>query len=691
MIPDNPISTKDKDLLHRYPLASRIAGVINRFEGDESLVIGIEGEWGSGKTSFINMILDDLRTPKILSIKFNPWNFSDQNELIKDFFDSLIDALKETDESDTRAQKIKGYASKLLKQSEITLAPEFSALGIVNFKLGDVHKFGGEDPLEKQKESINKLLKELGKRIVIVIDDIDRLDSHETRLVFKLVKMTANFANTIFLLAYDKGKVCERINEKGIRGDEYLKKIIQVSFTLPKPDTQDLFDILTSDIEKTIQEFDEKHWDNERWRNLFYSSFKSFFPTIRDIKRYISSMQLDLEIIGHEEVNPIDFLGIEVIRVFAPEVYMAMADEKQVFTSTDNVSFGHNEYRNERKRVFEQILAEKSPQGTSDGLGKLIKQLFPQVNSLYTNHYYGHEQQQYWRKQLYVCATDIFDKYFSLSISSSTLSEKKLKDLLATINDRAAFTENLRRFQEEGKHRLVLNRLLDHLNTLSDQQRGNLVISVFDFSDGVKNRKRGLLDSDSQAEYIGYQVLKQIAPHKRVAFLTEILTSTKRLSSSIHLIGWVNHAIERQEKKEVIEELLLNKEDTDRLNEICVDRIKITAKDGTLLTEKNLLDILYEWKAWGSEAEVKEYVAEMIKTAAGLLALLRGFEWEAMSQTFGSFVAKSERKINKRALMDFTNIEELDKRIHRLNENELRYEERTLIKIYNDSSADTFG
>lgn len=203
MIPDNPILIKEKDLLHRYPLASRIAGMIGRFEGEESLVIGIEGEWGSGKTSFVNLILEDLGASTALIVKFNPWNFSDQNELIKDFFNSIIDSLKQGGDKDSeaRAKKISDYSSKLLKRSELTIAPEFSLFGFLNFKLGELRKLGGDEPLEKQKEEVNELLKEFGRRIIIVIDDIDRLDSHETKQIFKLVKITGSFSNTIFLLA----------------------------------------------------------------------------------------------------------------------------------------------------------------------------------------------------------------------------------------------------------------------------------------------------------------------------------------------------------------------------------------------------------------------------------------------------------------------------------------------------------
>ncbi|HVB20693.1 MAG TPA: P-loop NTPase fold protein [Ktedonobacteraceae bacterium] len=697
MIPDNPILTKENDLLHRQPLASRIAGVINRFEGDESLVIGIEGEWGSGKTSFINMILEDLGKTNALLIKFNPWNFSDQNELIKDFFDSIIDALKEADgkEGKKKAKKIKEYASKLLKRSEITISPEFSAFGLFNFKVGDLNKFGGEKPLEKQKEAINKLFKEFGKRIVIVIDDIDRLDSHETKLIFKLVKITANFANTIFLLAYDRGKVSERIDEKGIKGDEYLKKIIQVSFTLPKPDPQDLYNILLFDLDTTIKGFDQKYWDDERWGNLFYSGFKRFFPTIRDIKRYISSLQLDLEIIGSEEVNPIDFLGIETIRVFAPEVYLTMADQKRVFTAINSlyVGSGTSTDRDNRKNICEGIIREKSPEGLAEAVKEIVLQLFPQMKGFYTNTYYGYEWQLNWRKQLRICAEDIFDKYFSLSVPSSTLSEKSLKDFLSNINDISVFTKSLKEFQEEDKLRLVLERLLDHLDEMSDQQKENLLISVFDFSEGVKDKKRGLLDLqdiDTQTGRLGYQALKRITPEKRVVFLTKILESTKSVFAPIQLINLLNHEIEERDKKESPEEPLLSKEDMSKLNKICVDKIKVAAVAGTLVTNKNLVYLLYAWKQWESEKAVKEYISELIKTTEGLLILLRGFEWEAMSQSVDSLVAKRTKKINKQALADFTNIDELDKRILELAKGELSQEDIELIKIYGNSSKDPF-
>ena len=100
MILDNPIRTKGDDLLNRSPLAVHIAEGVKRLafhSSSESFVIGIEGNWGSGKTSLINLVLEHLKSSDVLIIKFNPWNFSDQNELITDFFDSIADALRQAE------------------------------------------------------------------------------------------------------------------------------------------------------------------------------------------------------------------------------------------------------------------------------------------------------------------------------------------------------------------------------------------------------------------------------------------------------------------------------------------------------------------------------------------------------------------------------------------------------------------
>lgn len=718
---DSPIRAKEEDLLGRDRMATSVAEMINRSfghkdVGDESLVAGIEGEWGSGKTSFINLVLENLKSLRqrdYLIIEFNPWNFSDQNELITDFFKSIIVGLEsdKTLKGNTfeTARKIRRYFPKLLERSNVNLGiPGVLSVGL------DLEGMTG-DPLERQKKEINGLLAKIGKPIVIVIDDIDRLDARETRLVFKLVRMTANFANTVFLLAYDRDKVGKRITEKGIEGEEFLKKIVQLSFPLPRADQQDLFRILFMELGKTMQSFDSKSWGwerwedffgpdleeddfrpndlRERWEDLFETCLKKLFPTIRDIRRYINGLRLDLEIIGKEEVNPVDFLGIEAIRIFAPDVYFAMANEKSVFAfpaadklygrhridplpSSEMVQRPVAPDEKTRKETCERIIKEKSPSGLADTIREIVRKLFPQVEKLYpSKETYDGPRTDDWGRLLRVCSGYVFDGYFSLSKDSLTLSEERLDDFLATVGDRSAVAQRLEGFRKKHELRILLTRLLDRLNDLNDGKMAELLVSVFDFTEGIIGAGLEILDPysvESQTQRLGRQALKKVPKERRFEFLTRILNSTENVYRSVCLVGEINEEVRRHEERRLLNEPLLSREEASRLKEICVEKIRKAAKDGSLANNAKLAHVLSRWEEWESSAAVKDYVAELLETDAGMFSFLKAH-----------FYFSGDRKsIHKGWIGKFANITELDRRVDSLDEDGLDEEKAAIVRLY---------
>ena len=699
---DSPVRTKEEDLLDRAGMAARVAEFINRSCGaenpcDESLVVGIEGEWGSGKTSFINLILENLKPeepelPEFLIIEFNPWNFSDQNELITDFFQSIIVGLESEKtmggndfEIDTAARKIKRYFPKLLERSNVN----FGIPGVLSVGL-DLEGMTG-DPLERRKKEINGLLARIGKPIVIVIDDIDRLDARETRLVFKLVRMTANFANTVFLLAYDRGKVGELISEKGIiKGEEFLKKIVQLSFPLPRPDQRSLFRILFKELGGAMESFDSESWGWEswedffdpdlegdyvhtddlrrRWRDLFDSSLKKLFPTVRDVRRYVNGLRLDLEIMPAYEVNPVDFLGMEAIRIFAPDVYFAMADEKSVlaFPAGDKIYEGEEflEYFVEpegqdeetRRKKYEEII-KRSPGELTETVGEAVKLLFPQVKDLYreSGQTYGDHDHKSWRMELRVCSGAIFDKYFSLFVTSGVLSERDLGDFLEATGDPSAGAKILKRLRTNGKLYMLLERLSDHAGELSARCRENLLVIVLDFMEDVTDRGPlcGLRIMERNTTGLCYRVLKSIPGGKGLEIAEKTLGSTKGVFSPAYLLGGLNQAVEEFKKGTSREEPPFAREEMRRLNDICVGEIEKAAEDGSLADNKRLHYVLSYWKKWGPEAAAGTYVAELSQTSDGLISLLRGF-------------ASGDEGIHKDLLEEFIDLGELDRKVSEL-------------------------
>ena len=691
---DSPIRAKEGDLLGRDRMAASVAGMINSSLGheaadDESLVVGIEGEWGSGKTSFINLILENLESFKqrdYLIIKFNPWNFSDQNELITDFFESIIDALESEKtlgekpfEIETAVRRIRRYFPKLLEKSSVN----FGIPGVVNLDL-DLKGMTG-DPLERQKKEINGLLAEIGKPMVIVIDDIDRLDARETRLVFKLVRMTANFANTVFILAYDRGRVGKRITEKGIEGEEFLKKIVQLPFPLPRVDPQDLFEILFRELDEIIKDFDARHWDDRRWWNLFNSGFKQLFPTVRDIRRYVNGLRLDLEIVSVEEVNPVDFLGVEAIRIFAPAVYFAMAAEKRVFAFPatgktygidDSLSGWVDDFSvsdpETRKNVCEKIIKKKSPEGLADAVRGVVKQLFPQVEQLYSKKdgpYVVDGPEGEWSNRLRVCSGDVFDKYFSLAVVSGVLSEKEFKTFLGGIDDYSASLNRLKELQLNELW-ILLGRLFGYMEELDAWQMERLLIVVFDFAEDFEDEPLGLRNINKRTHALGYQALKRIVKGKRVEFLIKILDSTKSVYRPTWFVWETNEEIGKRGKGSSHGEPLLSEEEVASLKRAWMEKIKKVAKDGSLASNPKLAYVLSRWKEWESEEAVKNYVAELLKTDDGLFRFLR------------AYCSVDLKSIRKELIEKFVDIAELDERVGRFDEDSLDVDKVVIIRLY---------
>ncbi|OGO81269.1 MAG: hypothetical protein A2Y21_10735 [Clostridiales bacterium GWC2_40_7] len=184
---DKPIVASDEDLLGRRHFASALSRAVLSFKQKDSLTIGLFGKWGSGKTSIINMFENELHLYEYSSydeqpiiIKFNPWNFSDQNQLIKQFFLALSSGLdlgniKETlKQLSTGIEKV-GQVADIAKFIPI-IAPVAQVVAPLLHDYAKVLKGSDEETdLQKIKNKISNELLKINTKLIIIIDDIDRL------------------------------------------------------------------------------------------------------------------------------------------------------------------------------------------------------------------------------------------------------------------------------------------------------------------------------------------------------------------------------------------------------------------------------------------------------------------------------------------------------------------------------------
>lgn len=241
---DQPISGREHDRFGRWPFARRIADTIASRGDPSSLVIGLFGAWGDGKTSTLRMMEEALQEHRhVVVVRFNPWHFGSEQLLLRGFFSTLADALGRS--LSTRKEVI-GEALK--KYGSVLSIASVSVPG-VQIGVGDAAAGLGEAlssvELDDLRARVEGFLKESGTRVVVLIDDIDRLDRAEIQATFKLVKLSAGFDHTSYVLAFDDGMVAAALGEKygegGLTaGRRFLEKIIQVPLHLPPADVIEL-------------------------------------------------------------------------------------------------------------------------------------------------------------------------------------------------------------------------------------------------------------------------------------------------------------------------------------------------------------------------------------------------------------------------------------------------------------------
>lgn len=618
ILPDYPISKTEQDKLRRSPLAKKISDTINTFEDKDSFVIGIEGVWGAGKTSFVNLILDDIDTDKVSFFVFNPWNFSDETSLLRDFFVQLSQSV-EILVGKKFGKRMRRYAARI---ADIDLG--VSLYGVSINPLRWLGFFAEDASLEGLRRDLDKELSKVNKKIVVVIDDIDRLDQKETKLIFKLVKLTANFQNTIFVLSYDREQVEKRITDKdaGIIGGDYLRKIVQVSFTLPLPDQQDLRGILFSELDKSINQFypdkpilDGKH-EEDRWSELLYHGFGDLFTSVRDIKRYISSLRLDWSIIGTSDVNKIDFLGIEAVRVFAPLFYNAISANEEIFIKSHkmkNIFTDENKAVEARRTRLKTLLDDFTSTKDREAIEEICGHLFPQVGS------HGSYSEDTQEKELMICHPNRFRFYFQLGIPTGEVSEGRVQEVIDAAENVESLKIAILQAKEDKNIRRILRRLLVLRENLGNKKIKNILLTLWELEDNIKEHREEMFDYDdvdTQIMRFGYHAFITIPENERDQFIIDLFKASTRVYHPIHLLTAMLESKRSNEVK-------LMDATIEELKNIIVTKIQIIASDGSLKNEEELLVILYRWKDWESPEVVSNFIKEMISTRNGLLHFLQ--------------------------------------------------------------------
>lgn len=331
---DQPIQggPNDPDLLNRLDFANHLANVLLLNHDDNCLTVSLEGEWGYGKTSVINLVKGALNEKEAapIIIEYNPWLAGKPESLIQDFLLQFSSQLNIQDSSEVAlkaAKELIAYSSlfsvaKLVPGAEpwaSIVEKVFSRFGSSTKKIAELKKL---DLLGK-KQKVVSAIEKIKTPIIVVIDDIDRLTPSETFQVLRLIKAVADFSGTSFLLAFDSSYLVSVLDKNDIvNASEYINKVIQLRVPLPVISERGMNELANLELDSLSEKnlTDRFESDQERLSWIYHHYFKHLIKNPRELKRFFNHLRFVLEQV-EGQVCFSDLFSLSIIATKANSVY----------------------------------------------------------------------------------------------------------------------------------------------------------------------------------------------------------------------------------------------------------------------------------------------------------------------------------------------------------------------------------
>ena len=317
---DNPISTASEDLLQRSKFVERIVREIDMIDASQGYVLAVMGQWGSGKTSVLNLVKEQLSNSGTILVEYNPWLLSGVEELVDGLFREINAKLNKKGVKYRAAiDKIIDYGEMLTPLTSVPVVGAWANGVLMPFQVMAKHRNLRTTSVVEQKEQVAEALTNMDSSIVVIVDDIDRLDKVEVREIFKLVRLTANFPNVIYLLSFDRIRVENALTEDGVPGRAYLEKIVQNGFEIPliprKVLTREVAQALDSALEQVKVRLDREVWDNTLL-NIVVPAIKN----MRDVRRLAMAVRSTAAALT-DSIEVSDIVALETMRLFLPDAF----------------------------------------------------------------------------------------------------------------------------------------------------------------------------------------------------------------------------------------------------------------------------------------------------------------------------------------------------------------------------------
>ena len=621
---DKPIENSEQDLLGRITFSKQLGEAISSYDGKDGLVLGLFGKWGTGKTSILNLVVNEInhlsedKDNSPIIVNFSPWNYTDKDNLISLFFRVLKNRLDMDKYEGTRKKIGKALTDYSDALDALAFVPMFgSGLAAI---LKTIAKAQGAElsknvDIDTTKEHLETVLGDTNQKIIVIIDDIDRLTNTQIRDIFQLVKQVGNFPNIIYVLSMDRDVVCSALESvHNINGAEYLEKIVQIPFEIPALLNSRLHEIFLTNLMNTVETISENpKIEQSYWSEVFINCIEPYINTLRDVNRVINTFQFRYKILQKETAFE-DMVALTTIEVLEPKLYQWIGRNKDLLLGTYSHNFSAL-FRNKadyRKSICEEL--KKIGINTDIGI-KFLATLFPVFAKDIDERDYRYTESNI-RETMRVAQEERFNSYFLFDLEEIPISRYIINNCINTLN---------------------LDELINVVSKINDA--GNIEYFIDELKslvDKIPNKRLGLLSSvilntlhkfsqDSQffmlsaytkAEFLVYDIMSKINDEDERYNLIKSLLENINIEQLGTLASFINR-IELSHgrlagKEEHIEKQLITLEHLIDIERIYVSKINEITKSEVIFDIKGFYLAFYLWECLDKD-RARTYLSNILR------------------------------------------------------------------------------
>ncbi len=305
LLMDDPIDSIEKESFERKEYAESIVNEIIKTTSKRSFNIAVSGKWGSGKTSFMKLMKVYMEKDEkhFITINYNPWDFKEEKFIDLDLLKAISHGLSNEKELEDSIQKLFNSLQGVNK------SPWYK---LISFLLPENNK-----TIQEYRQDIGKILQRKDKKLIIFLDDLDRLEGKEIMEIFKTIRNSFNIANTFFILGFDMDYVSKQIEDILNKSDSihYMEKIFQMRLNLPSNESYDFNEKLTDLI------FENYHYRSQNGlKDIELKNWREVYAIINSLKVFFNN---ENQHIGDYNLDAL--ILIEWIKLKDPNLYDYMA------------------------------------------------------------------------------------------------------------------------------------------------------------------------------------------------------------------------------------------------------------------------------------------------------------------------------------------------------------------------------